>query len=159
MIAAIEQARHKHAFDLWAYVIMPEHVHLLICLRSDAYSVSRILGTIKQPVAKRAILFVTREAPQFLPWITDRQPNGRESLRFWQRGGGFDRNLWTPRHIWSTIDYIHANPVRRGLCALDTEWAWSSARAYQGVQASPLSVDVDSLPDDPRPAQFRGGCS
>ncbi len=129
---------------------MPEHVHVLIYPRADEYSISRILSTLKQPVSKRAILFVQRNAPAFLPRISDAQPNGKTELRFWQRGGGYDRNLWSPRHIWETIDYIHANPVRRGLCAVDADWPWSSAPAYAATQTVPIRIDFDSLPNDPR---------
>lgn len=69
--------------------MMPEHVHLLIYPRADEYSISRILSTLKQPVSKRSILFVRREAPTFLSQLTDVQPNGKTELRFWQRGGGW----------------------------------------------------------------------
>ena len=82
--------------------------------------------------------------------MVDQQPNGKRSLRFWQRGGGFDRNLWSARHIWETIDYIHANPVRRGLCDSDCDWHFSSAGIYLGAADGPLTVDTASLPDDPR---------
>lgn len=150
MIDAIELARKRHTFDLWAYVVMPEHVHLLIRPTEAEYSISGILTTLKQPVSKRAILHVRREAPQFLERMTNRQPNGRTSIHFWQRGGGYDRNLWSPRHIWDTIDYIHANPPRRELCQRPEQWQWSSAAAYERGSADPLRVDTDSLPDDPR---------
>ena len=146
----IDLARRRNQFDLWAYVFMPEHVHLLICPRDSEYSVSTILSTIKQSVSKRAALFVREQAPHLLALMTDAQPNGTSHVRFWQRGGGYDRNLWSPRHIRETIDYIHANPVRRGLCKIDTEWKWSSARVYEGSGTSPLSIEVASLPDDPR---------
>ena len=116
----------------------------------SSYDISRILTSLKQSVSKRAILYVQREAPAQLPKITDLQPNGKSSLRFWQRGGGFDRNLWSPKYIWEMIDYIHHNPVRRGLCASDVDWAWSSARAYAGDQDVPIPIDFGSLPDDPR---------
>lgn len=92
---------------------MPDHVHLLNYPQGSDYSISRILTSLKQPVSKRAILFVQREAPHFLPNMTDAQPNGKTTLRFRQRGGGYDRNLWSPKYVWETIDYIHANPVRR----------------------------------------------
>jgi len=57
--------------------------------------------------------------------MLDVQPNGLSSVRFWQRGGGYDRNFWSPKHTWQTIDYIHANPVVRGLCAGNVDWSWS----------------------------------
>ncbi len=149
LVDAIEKARETHHFHLWAFVIMPEHVHLMIH-PTTSYNISRILSSLKQPVAKRAIFFVRREAPRFLPKMTDRQPNGKTSIRFWQRGGGYDRNLWLPAHIWETIDYIHANPVRRRLCDSPANWTWSSACNYLDDTQGALRIDTDSLPDDPR---------
>src|SRR5437870_11435079 len=49
---ALESARHRFGFQLWAYVIMPEHVHLLV-YPSDPERMSRFLQAIKQPVAKQ----------------------------------------------------------------------------------------------------------
>ena len=69
---------------------MPEHVHLLIYPQRE-YSISRILTTIKQSVAKRAIPFVEHRAPAFASRLVDAQPNGDRHLRFWDRGGGYDR--------------------------------------------------------------------
>jgi putative transposase len=51
LVEAIDRAREKHAFDLWAYVVMPEHVHLLIWPRKPVYSTSRMLTSIKLPVS------------------------------------------------------------------------------------------------------------
>jgi REP element-mobilizing transposase RayT len=48
LVEAIDRAREKHAFDLWAYVVMPEHVHLLIWPRNPVYSISRMLTSIKR---------------------------------------------------------------------------------------------------------------
>ncbi|MCA9269226.1 MAG: transposase, partial [Planctomycetales bacterium] len=62
-VQAIAQAAEKHEFDVWAYVVMPEHVHLLISPRLADYDISLILATIKQSVARRAISFVRRESP------------------------------------------------------------------------------------------------
>ena len=150
MIDAIRLTCETHDLDLWAYVIMPEHVHIVLHPRRDDYAISKILSTLKQPVSKRAILHVKQCLPSQLKLMTDRQPNGTTSLRFWQRGGGYDRNLWSPRHIWETSDYIHGNPVRRNLCDCDVDWPWSSARAYAGMNDGQLSIDSELLPDDLR---------
>jgi REP-associated tyrosine transposase len=152
-LEAIRHARQVHAFHLWAYVLMPEHVHLLIHPVSPEYRISAILSSLKQPVAKKAVRYIREHAPEFLDRMRDRQPGGTENFRFWQRGGGYDRNLWEPRYIWSTIDYIHLNPVRRGLCQRPDDWIWSSARNYcDGVgSAESLDIDFASLPEDPRP--------
>ena len=42
-------------------------------------------------------------------------------------GGGYDRNATEPRTLLQMIDYIHNNPVRRGLVAKATDWIWSSS--------------------------------
>jgi putative transposase len=86
-IDALNLARSKHGFDLWAFVIMPEHVHLLIWPTAHTYAISAILATLKQSVTRRAGAFVQERAPTFLERMTDRQPGGRCCVRFWQRGG------------------------------------------------------------------------
>ncbi|NLX99777.1 MAG: hypothetical protein GXY83_27080 [Rhodopirellula sp.] len=48
-------AREKHGFDLWAWVVMPEHVHLLIYPKLPGYRIDKILASIKRPVARNAI--------------------------------------------------------------------------------------------------------
>jgi putative transposase len=146
LIEAIERAREKHRFHLWAYCLMPEHAHILIWPPGGSYDVSAILTSIKQSVAKRALSFVQREAPSFLRRMKDRQPNGRVDYRFWQRGGGYDRNLFEPTAIYRQIDYIHANPVRRGLCERPEDWPWSSAADYAGVRVGPAPLQRESLP-------------
>lgn len=146
MIDAIEIARQRHAFHLWAYVIMPEHVHLLLWPTSAEYSMSAVLTTLKQSVSKRALLYVRESAPAFLSQMRDKQPNGKVHFRFWQRGGGYDRNLTEPKAIWSEIDYIHANPVRRGLCSSAVDWPWSSACEYGSRGSGKLRMDTSSLP-------------
>ena len=121
LVDAMERARREHHLHLWAYVIMPEHVHLLFWPMEKEYKVSRIRSALKLPVASRAIRFLKRKAPSFLEKIEDVQPNGKVSYRFWQRGGGYDRNVYEPVHLFMMIEYIHNNPVRRGLCADPTD--------------------------------------
>ena len=145
-IDALEDARRRHSFDLWAYVVMPEHVHLVIYPRADDYSISAILAGVKQPVARAALRFVRERAPAFLARMRDAQPSGKVAHRFWQRGGGYDRNLRDPREVFEKINYVHENPVRRGLVSRPEEWLWSSARYYAERSDGVLSPDVGSLP-------------
>src|SRR5258707_10868343 len=66
-IEALENARRALPFDLWAYVIMPEHVHLLVYPRGDEAVVGKIRGKVKEPVARRAISYLEEHAPKLLP--------------------------------------------------------------------------------------------
>ena len=146
MLESIDRARKRHDFHLWSYVIMPEHVHLLIWPARSEYSISAILKSLKQSVARRALTFVEQNSPSFLRQMEDRQPNGRVAYRFWQRGGGFDGNLTEPATIWRTVEYIHANPVRRGLCDRPTDWKWSSAIEMEHPGTGELLLDLESFP-------------
>ena len=67
---SIDAARRRWDFDLWAYVFMPEHVHLIIHLRSASYDVRTVLKAIKEPVGRRAVDHLARTAPAWLPCIT-----------------------------------------------------------------------------------------
>ena len=146
LIEAMDRAREKHRFHIWAYVIMPEHAHVLIWPTEPVYAVSDILNSIKQSVVKRALAFVRREAPAFLPRMADRRPNGDVHYRFWQRGGGYDRNVVEPSAVYSQIEYYDNNPVRRGLCERPEDSIWSSAADHARLRVGPLRVDLESLP-------------
>ena len=67
---AIRAARAKCQFDLWAYVFMPEHVHLLVYPRQPDYSISRTLWSIKQPVARQAIDYLAKHSSGWLAKLT-----------------------------------------------------------------------------------------
>ncbi len=55
-----------------------------------------------------------------------------EAGELWQ-GRFFDHALRTVQDYWDTIQYIHLNPVGRGLVAKPEDWTWSSAAEYSGV--------------------------
>ena len=68
----------------------------------------------------------------------------RMVFRFWQPGGGFDRNLWNAKAIHNSIGYIEANPVRKKLSATPEEYRWSSA--YARANNAGLIPDRFDLP-------------
>jgi putative transposase len=145
LIDAIRHARIQTTFDLWAWVFMPDHVHLLLRPR-EGIVVSQILSAIKVPVAKRAAGWVRRAAPEFVPRMLDVQPGGKRFLRFWQRGGGYDRNIVSAQEIYEKIGYVHKNPVRRGLIESPADWRWSSYAAWEYGTDEPLPLDRRTLP-------------
>lgn len=140
-IEALRQAKRKFAIDLWAYVIMPDHVHLIVYPREPNVQVGRVVGTVKEYVARRAIRYLEQHAPEWLARITV-QEGLCKRRRFWQPGGGFDRNVTEPATLYKMIEYIHLNPVRKNLVAKPEDWEWSSARWYAGVR--PVSLEMDA---------------
>jgi putative transposase len=153
---AIDKAITAHDFALVAFVLMPEHVHLLVYPRSQTAKalagqsprqwhpvasdvsssefvlkrLSRLLADIKQPFSGRIKRALVKENSPLLSELTVMERPGKPVFRFWQEGPGYDRNLSSKDTVLAAIDYIHLNPVRRGLAAWPVDWKWSSARWY-----------------------------
>ncbi len=95
---------------------------------------------MKQPVGQKAVAFLNSDAPEWLPRITRTRGGSTERL-FWQSGGGYDRNIDEPKTLPKMIDYIHMNPVRRGLVPRAIDWPWSSAGWFAGAPTVGLIPD------------------
>jgi putative transposase len=145
LLDALVSARRKIVFDLWAWVIMPEHVHLLVRPDRDV-PVSEILRHVKLPVTKRVRPWACRLGGRLKSQMTHGRRKGRVIMRFWQRGPGYDRNLWSAEEIREKIGYVHANPVRRGLVQEPADWRWSSWRAWNAGVDEPIPIDRCSVP-------------
>ena len=91
--------------------------------------------------------FLTYSCFRRLPLLTRLSVEypSRRVFRFWQPGGGFDPNAFREKTVPAVIDYIHANPVRRGLVAQPTDWEWSSARFWETWSNVPLRMDDHAL--------------
>lgn len=118
------------AFHLIAFVFMPEHVHLLVHPANSDATVSRLLARTKQSTSKAIKQVLSEGQSPLLDRLMVRERPGKQCFRFWQEGPGYDRNIFSSQAIDASIDYIHANPVKRGLCSRATDWKWSSARFY-----------------------------
>ena len=131
------ELRREEMFKLFAYVVMPEHAHMLILPNLPRHSVSVIMHRMKRVVAERVIKrWRELDAP-----ILRRLIDAEERLHFWQRGGGYDRNIVGEDELHEKIGYIHDNPVRRGLVTTQVDWLWSSAPWYYGERHGPISID------------------
>jgi putative transposase len=144
---ALDAARAAHDFDLFAYVFMPEHVHVIVCPRNREYAMAAILKSIKQSVARRAVAYLREHDPASLDRIRV-QRGRRVEHRFWQAGGGYDRNITGGRMLAAMIDYVHANPVRRGLCERPADWTWSSAGWFLEPPEPRNNLRPDPVPPD-----------
>lgn len=140
---AINSSSLKCNFHVWAWVFMPEHVHLLVYPFDNHYSISEILRAIKQSSSRRIISEVKRRKPECL----GRLETGLKKpyYRFWQDGGGYDKNFTDQNAILYQINYIHENPVRRGLVGNAIDWQWSSARYWTNEKRSPVEMNSSYL--------------
>ncbi len=143
---ALGEARRVCPFHLFAYVAMPEHVHLVL-QPPPGVQMRSVLWRIKWPVTCKALAWVRRNQPGFLPRLADVQPSGKVSYRFWQRGGGYDRNLRSASDVHEKIGYIHDNPVRRGLVTRAEDWPLSSAGDWLLQRPGPVQIDWERIPE------------
>ncbi len=98
-------------YNLHAWVVMPNHVHVLLT-PSAQYNLSQIVFSWKS--------FTARTANKML----------QRSGAFWQQDY-FDRFIRNENHFYETISYIENNPVKAGLCAVRTDWEYTSANSRE----------------------------
>ena len=140
LLRSLDAARKKHCFEVWAYVLMPDHVHLLVWPRNSAYDTASFLQDLKRPFAKDHLAALTGEGSPLLERLSVPGTEGRQRRQIWQPGGGYDRNIHSAATTKKSIDYIHFNPVVAGLCKRSEDYPWSSAAWYAGL---PARFEVD----------------
>jgi putative transposase len=126
----IEVACDQLRLALGAFVFMPNHVHLLMHSVKDAKEVSDFLSQVKRSCSVKVKRDLVARQSTLLGRLTVDERPGKQSFRFWQEGPGYDRNLQSASTVEASIEYIHLNPVRRGLVSVADDWRWSSARFY-----------------------------
>lgn len=104
---ALEQTRRSYRFYVIGYVVMPEHVHLLVT-EPERSTLAAAVQALKQSVSLKLI--------------------GHHG-RFWQTRY-YDFNVRSPEKRIEKLKYVHRNPVKRGLVAQPEDWPWSSYRHY-----------------------------
>jgi putative transposase len=127
-LLALEQSRRRFAMRVYGYVVMPEHVHLLLSEPAGG-RLSRFVQMLKTTVTVQARMRGERTAGQ---------------SPFWQ-ARYFDHNVRNNEGFITQLRYIHRNPVKRGLCAAPEDWPWSSFRAWAQGEIGTVEVESDLL--------------
>jgi putative transposase len=115
-VQMLGEVRAKYAFALVGYVIMPEHVHLLID-ETPTLPPATVVQVFKQRVSRA------------IRGDQDQANVNAELLRFWQRRY-YDFNVYTREKLREKLEYMHANPVVKKLVAHPRDWPWSSWSFY-----------------------------
>ena len=117
---ALEQTRRQYGFWVTGYVIMPEHVHLLMS-EPDRATLAVALQALKQSMARRLI--------------------GNQE-HFWQ-ARYYDFNVYTRKKRVEKLRYMHRNPVKRGLVQEPQDWPWSSFRHYLTGEEGVVEIESE----------------
>ena len=136
-VKILDQVRSKQDFLLLGFVVMPEHVHLLVsepaggnpsvAMQVLEQQVSRSLRKKRKRVPERRLRLKFAEAQT-------------EERHFWQRRF-YDFNVWSEKKFKEKLNYMHANPVKRGLVLHPKDWPWSSWGHYTLREKGLIRVD------------------
>jgi putative transposase len=117
----LEKVRLRYSFVVAGYVVMTEHVHLLVS-EPKAIPLSTVLQGLKQQVSRRL--------------------KRAGDVQFWQRRY-YDFNVWNHEKTVEKLKYMHRIPVRRGLVDKPDDWPWSSFRHYLTGEAGTVEIESD----------------
>ncbi|MBI3950794.1 MAG: transposase [Acidobacteria bacterium] len=141
---AIDEARQSGGFLLFAYVIMPDHVHLLT---DSPYKPSEVSRRLKGTIAHRVIEYLKEKGYESsLRKLRHEEWKRHHRYSLW----GHESNVFSvfsESVFMQKVNYIHQNPVRAGLVERAIDYRWSSARYWHRCERDdePLRVDVDRI--------------
>jgi putative transposase len=131
VLAVLELMRVRYRFAVIGYVVMPEHVHLLI---SEPLISEPLIGEPSIGDPSKIIQAVKLSVSRRLAF------GGEFSGRFWQRRF-YDFKLWGQQKEVEKLKYMHRNPVVRRLVASPEDWRWSSYRSYAYREAGLVRIN------------------
>jgi putative transposase len=133
-LTVLEQVRNRYAFVVVGYVVMPEHIHLLIGEPQEK-NPSTVMQALKLGFARRVLAGKKRKQNPAQGRLFD-----HASQHIWQKRF-YDFNVWTERKRIEKLRYMHRNPVKRGLVESPELWRWSSFRFYSRGETGPVIVN------------------
>jgi putative transposase len=117
---ALERIRRDYWLRVYGYVVMPEHVHLLVS-EPERQTLAVAIKSLKQGVARRNI---------------------GAAEHFWQKRY-YDLNVRDHKQFIEKVRYIHRNPVRAGLCSAPEDWPFSSFSHYSTGAKGSVEIESD----------------
>lgn len=130
-LRVLEQVRCRYQFVVVGYVVMPEHVHLLISEPQEG-TPSVVLQALKIGFARRVLAQLHRRSNSDQASSFEHAPQHIWQKRF------YDFNVWNSHKRAEKLRYMHRNPVKRGLVESPELWRWSSYRAYAYGEPGPV---------------------
>jgi putative transposase len=118
--SVLEEMRRLYRFRVYGYVIMPEHVHLLIS-EPERRTLATAIQALKQAVSRRC-----SNAPK----------------PFWETRY-YDHNVGSYEDFVVKLRYIHRNPVKRELSEKPEEWRWSSCWHYASGEEGVVEIESE----------------
>jgi putative transposase len=135
-VQILGEVRDRFSFSLVGYVVMPDHVHLLIGEPTQG-TPSTVIQVLKQRVSRR----LRRKKRAHAAQLNLSFARGEGALpRFWQHRF-YDFNVWSLKKRVEKLHYMHMNPLKRKLVDHPKDWPWSSFSFYSNPKHGLIRVD------------------
>jgi putative transposase len=137
-------ARVSGQFSIFAYVIMPDHIHIVT---GGELKPSKVLQFIKGVSANHVIKYLKEgDYQSSLEKLKHAEREKRHRHSLWESESNV-LHLTSESMFMQKVNYIHLNPVRANLVERATDYHWSSARYWARcpLENEPLAVDVDKI--------------
>jgi REP element-mobilizing transposase RayT len=143
MVAALDEARRSADFLIFAYVIMPDHYHIITDSKREPSDTLRFLNGIS---AKRILDYLKANAISSL-----------EKLKMFEKRRGYKYSVWehhpdtflvtSESMLMQKVNYIHFNPVKAGLVEHPNDYLYSSSRIWnrRPLDDEPLRMGLDRI--------------
>jgi len=140
-LCCLEDTRRRFALRIYGYVVMPEHVHLLVS-EPERDTLADAMRALKLSFSKRV-----RSLVPHVPRAGFASPPGRTMqsatpASFWQKRY-YDRNVRDEHEFTIKLRYLHRNPVKRGLVKEPGDWKWSSFRHYASREKEVVEIESE----------------
>ncbi len=139
LVEALTYCREHKALRITAWVILDNHFHAIL----SAPDLPRVMADLKRHTARRIIEHLQAERGEWLLTLlrTHRAPHKTESqYQFWQEGF-HPQAIIHDKMMEQKRDYLHQNPVKRGLVAKPEDWRYSSAHEWDDKAVPLLRCD------------------
>lgn len=137
-VRILGEARARYEFAIVGYVVMPEHVHLLISEPSIG-TPSTVLQVLKQRISREVRQHHRAENAK-TGLLIRKEDSAAPLLHFWQPRF-YDFNVWSRKKRNEKLHYMHFNPVKRNLVQHPKNWPWSSYAFYAQTGNVLLAID------------------
>jgi len=138
-VKELAKVREDLGFHLLGYVVMPEHVHLLMS-EPNTGTPSTVLHKLKLRVARK--LRKPRRSVSTGQLRLPFHERGEALRAFWQ-ARFYDFNVYSKGKKTEKLNYMHANPVIRGLVKHPKDWPWSSWAFYGKGEPALIPMDIE----------------
>lgn len=140
ILDSLTYCQKEKGLDIYAWVLMSNHLHMVVSVRNDEQTISDILRDFKKFTSKKIIACIEENPEESRKvWMLDRfwfvgnNDKKIKNYKFWQDGNNIEQ-IYTYEFLQQKVNYIHNNPVKQEIVERPEDYLYSSARNYAGLK-------------------------